>query len=73
MYDSLAPHSLDNNNLAMGITSFLHPPMSARWDRHNLLPPSSEVPFEGLPFDDYDLMLNDFGSALAQADDMVAW
>lgn len=47
-----------------------HPPMSARWDMGHLLPPSSDVPLEGLPFDD-GLILGDFETALAHADDMI--
>ncbi|WWC90473.1 uncharacterized protein L201_005409 [Kwoniella dendrophila CBS 6074] len=54
------------------------------WDSNNynlsLLPPSSGVPLENLPFDDH-FMLGDFEAALAHADDglmsednsMVAW
>lgn len=47
-----------------------HPPMSARWDKGHLLPPSRDVPLEGLPFDD-GLILGDFEAALAHADDMI--
>ncbi|WVO21472.1 uncharacterized protein IAS62_002781 [Cryptococcus decagattii] len=47
-----------------------HPPISARWDKGHLLPPSSDVPLEGLPFDD-GLILGDFEAALAHADDMI--
>ncbi|WWD19274.1 hypothetical protein CI109_103732 [Kwoniella shandongensis] len=46
------------------------PPMSARWDKAHLLPPSSEVPLEDLPFDD-SMFLGDFEAALAQADEVV--
>lgn len=51
-------------------------PMSARWDRSNLstnqmLPPSSEMAFDGLPFDEGGLLLHDFEAALAHADDMA--
>nr|ODN94545.1 hypothetical protein L204_04678 [Cryptococcus depauperatus CBS 7855] len=48
-----------------------HPPMSARWDKGHLLPPSSEVPLEGLPFDD-GFTIGEFDAALAHADDMIA-
>ncbi|WVQ95193.1 hypothetical protein IAU59_002287 [Kwoniella sp. CBS 9459] len=41
-------------------------------DRWELLPPSSGVPFEGLPFDD-GLMLGDFEAALAHADEVSGW
>lgn len=47
-----------------------HPPMSARWDRGHLLPPASDVPLEGLPFDD-GLIFGDFEAALAHANDMI--
>ncbi|WVQ79691.1 hypothetical protein IAT38_001791 [Cryptococcus sp. DSM 104549] len=46
-----------------------HPPLSARWDRGHLLPPSSEVPLEGLPFDGGMMQMGDFEAALAHADD----
>ncbi|KAK8854591.1 hypothetical protein IAR55_003330 [Kwoniella newhampshirensis] len=46
------------------------PPMSARWDRGHLLPPSSEVPLEALPFDEA-MLLGDFEAALAHADELV--
>lgn len=47
-------------------------PGSARWDRSShLLPPSSEVPFDGLHFNEGELLLPEFDSALAQADDMA--
>ncbi|ODO11053.1 hypothetical protein I350_01655 [Cryptococcus amylolentus CBS 6273] len=50
----------------------LQPPISARWDKGHLLPPSSDVPLEKLPFDD-GMMMGDFEAALAQADEFVAW
>ena len=57
-------------------------PMTARWDRtHHLLPPSSELALDGLGFEgfdgsvmgrlDDDLLLQDFGAALAQTDEAV--
>ena len=50
-------------------------PMSARWDRSNhLLPPSSEVAFEGLSFQGGDMLLQGFEAAMTHADDMAsAW
>lgn len=57
-------------NIGSAQQQVVHPPMSARWDKGHLLPPSSDVPLEGLPFDD-GLMLGDFEAALAHADDMV--
>ncbi|WVQ72004.1 hypothetical protein IAR50_001548 [Cryptococcus sp. DSM 104548] len=50
----------------------LQPTISARWDEGHLLPPSSDVPLENLPFDD-GMMMGDFEAALAQADEFVAW
>jgi len=48
-------------------------PLSARWDRSShLLPPSSEVAFENLSFDEGGLLLQDFEAALAHADDMAS-
>lgn len=35
------------------------------------LPPSSEIPLEALNFG--DAMLDDFGAALAQAEDLGSW
>jgi hypothetical protein len=32
-----------------------------------------EGTLEGLGFNEHDLMLNDYGSALAEADDMSVW
>ncbi|KAK4685918.1 hypothetical protein P7C73_g4215, partial [Tremellales sp. Uapishka_1] len=53
---------------------FASQPLSARWDRSNqLLLPSSEVPLDALPFDEQDLLLQDFGAALAQADGGSVW
>lgn len=47
-------------------------PVASQWDRS--LPPSSEIPFESLGFDGEDLLLQDFGAALAQAThDEVGW
>ena len=47
-------------------------PMSARWDRSNhMLPPSSEMPFDELPFVEEGMLMQDFEVALAQADDMT--
>ncbi|WRT68647.1 uncharacterized protein IL334_005626 [Kwoniella shivajii] len=43
-----------------------------KWDGNPLLPPSSGVPLEGLPFDD-TLMLGDFEAALAHADEVGGW
>ncbi|OWZ67297.1 hypothetical protein AYX15_01600 [Cryptococcus neoformans] len=57
-------------NIGNAQQQVVHPPMSARWDKGHLLPPSSDVPLEGLPFDD-GLVLEDFKAALAHADDMV--
>ena len=47
-------------------------PTSARWDRTHVLP-SSEIPLEGLGFDDGEMLLQDFGAALAEAGDMNRW
>lgn len=68
-----------------GLSGPLRVPMSARWDRahggngHYMLPSSSEVPLEGLfetaggvPGEGEDMLLHDFGAALAQTDD-GAW
>lgn len=57
-------------NIGNAQRQVVHPPMSARWDKGHLLPPSSDVPLEGLPFDD-GLVLEDFEAALAHADGMV--
>ena len=47
----------------------LQVPMSARWDRAHAMLPSSEVALESLGFDNEDnMLLQDFGAALAQAD-----
>lgn len=49
-------------------------PMSARWDRgFEGWGMGGEGTLEGLGFNEHDLMLNDYGSALAQADDMSVW
>lgn len=43
-------------------------PMSARWGGFDM----GEEPF-GLGFSEHDLMLNQYGSALAQVDDTSVW
>jgi len=43
-------------------------PMSARWGGFDM----GEEPF-GLGFNEHDLMLNEYGSALAQVDDTSVW
>ena len=53
---------------ATGSKNGLRPP-SARWDRTHF--PQTDVPFDAL-FDNGDLLLQDFGTALAQADE-GAW
>jgi HMG box factor len=74
-------HVSTHASSALGSTAM--PPMSARWDRPAHLPPSSEIPLEGLGFEEsfHGLdgmgfegeMMDDFGAALAQAEEMGGW
>jgi len=49
-------------------------PMSARWERgFESWGMGGDGALEGLGFDEHELMLNDYGSALAQVDDMSVW
>ncbi|OCF40707.1 hypothetical protein I317_05479 [Kwoniella heveanensis CBS 569] len=59
-------------SVGMQSTGGIGQSMMDRWDGGHLLPPSSGVPLEGLPFDD-GMMLGDFEAALAHADEVGGW
>jgi hypothetical protein len=59
-------NSIANSNGARGASR----PASARWGGFDM---GEQVTFEGLGFNEHDMMLNEYGSALAQVDDTSMW
>lgn len=76
----LFAEGLQSPTVSMGQQAHFHDltgsshPVSARWDRgFESWGVGGDGTLEGLGFSEQDMMLNDYGSALAQAGDMGVW